>query len=614
MPTVLSRPLSEPAPWPSDFQPDGSLWGDLPITVPRPRRRSMKIIIVKLENGITFYDVYPRDTAIRCKIDTKNERILLCSLNVMSPDPPYRLVSGDVPLARIVALQNPSTDPSRDRVDHADRDTTNDCSSNVRFVTPQFNAFNVARKVPASGFFEVEKNGSNFIVNHREIFQGRYLEAETAALVYNLVCRFSYGDQLDKTPDLLNAIKDEEERVKKISSLKDGVDIYNVDDTFLVVYQDQVKHYVGSLEVARKAADGLVKRLDEIRKKEEEKWADRRRWLKVCARSNGVAMIGLLDADLNVVEVLLDDDDWKEIWAREASLALTRNNRVIIRLKGGQGPFLSCWLCTVKDYEIVDHINGNIYDHQRINLRVVDCSTNRQNSRLAHRNESGYIGVRLLPSGGYRTTCRVRGENRSRSMNFGAKDLDKAVELYDLTSLHQFGPLALINQPHRREEYLAMLKQDETVKRVESFLSARTKSSSYLGVTLHLAKKRWLNWIASVEYDTRKTTSQMFSAGKTGAEVRAAICSDLFRLTLQARNLTVNFERMRPYYLFLIDTKGDWTKTPKDRKAVVELAYRRIGGDTFAKSLEDDEGVSAPDSVSASSSSSSSVNASAPSS
>lgn len=123
------------------------------------------------------------------------------------------------------------------------------------------------------------------------------------------------------------------------------------------------------------------------------------------------------------------------------------------------------------------------------------------------------------------------------------------------TWLYQFGPLAVIDHSHRREEYLAMLKQDETIKRIESFLVAGTKSSSYPGVNLHHAIKRWWCWIATVQYAKRETTRQIFSAGETGAEVRAAVCSDVFRLTLQARNSTRK------------------TCKPKDRKAAVELPY-----------------------------------------
>ncbi|GAC93490.1 hypothetical protein PHSY_001055 [Pseudozyma hubeiensis SY62] len=595
MPNIFSRP-EPPEPWPTDFKEDGAIHGDLPLVVPRPKRHSNKVIIVEREGGTTFYDFYRGKDPIRFRIDTKYEWVLLCALNLISQKAPYRLTSGGVPLARIIALHHPSTDLSRDQVDHADRDTTNDCEANLHWVTSQFNSFNVKRTTPtpATGFFGVSKNGPSYAVEHRERYNGTYSNAETAGLVYNLLCRISYGVQLDKTPHLLNQIADEEKRVTKIESLNDGVDIYKVDDTFIVIYEEIVRYCLRSLAVAREEAKGLVEKEKKERQEEEEKWAKRKSWIRVGAREKGVAVIGLLASKDDVVDVLLDDDDWKMFYAMDATLSLTRHKRIVIRLGKKVGnPFLSRLLCKAEVHEVVDHVNGNIHDHRRANLKIIDRSANRQNSRLAHRNECGYIGVRQLASKSYRTSCSVRGENRTATTTFPSHELEKAVELYDLTSLYQFGETALINHPDKLEEYLAMLKQEETIGRIVSFLSAKTKSSLYRGVSFTTQKGRWPCWVALVEYENRKTVSQIFSAGETGTEVRAAICADLLRLTLQSRDMTVNFERMRPYYHFVVDNSKDWSKTPESRKAVVERAYKAIGGNRFAKSLEVNDGDSA---------------------
>lgn len=57
---------------------------------------------------------------------------------------------------------------------------------------------------------------------------------------------------------------------------------------------------------------------------------------------------------------------------------------------------------------------------------------------------------------------------------------------------------------------------------------------------------------------------------------------DLLRLKHASHNLTLNFERMRPVYLYLIEQPlGDYE--------MAEAAYRKIGGDAFAISLEKDK-------------------------
>jgi hypothetical protein len=45
------------------------------------------------------------------------------------------------------------------------------------------------------------------------------------------------------------------------------------------------------------------------------------------------------------------------------------------------------------DKRIGDHINGDVADCRRANLRIVDALANAQNVRLRRDNKSGYIGV-----------------------------------------------------------------------------------------------------------------------------------------------------------------------------------------------------------------------------
>lgn len=74
-----------PPPHPTDFQPDGSLWGDVPLDIPRPRVHSARGRIIERKDGVTTYRLFRNDGqgTLDFEIDTRNERILLGGLSLM---------------------------------------------------------------------------------------------------------------------------------------------------------------------------------------------------------------------------------------------------------------------------------------------------------------------------------------------------------------------------------------------------------------------------------------------------------------------------------------------------------------------------------------------------
>lgn len=69
--------------------------------------------------------------------------------------------------------------------------------------------------------------------------------------------------------------------------------------------------------------------------------------------------------------------------------------------------------------EQVDHINGNIVDNRRENLRMVSNQVNASNIHVV-RSKSGFIGVDLLPSGRF----RARIEDHKKKIYLGCFDTD----------------------------------------------------------------------------------------------------------------------------------------------------------------------------------------------
>ncbi|SJX62931.1 uncharacterized protein SRS1_13757 [Sporisorium reilianum f. sp. reilianum] len=163
-----------------------------------------------------------------------------------------------------------------------------------------------------------------------------------------------------------------------------------------------------------------------------------------------------------------------------------------------------------------------------------------------------------------------------------------------------------------------MLEDDATVERIQTLLTTTkttTNMSEFLGVTISYKKQRgvaeWPTYNAIVTRllpsGKRWTFKTSFTKRKGRPnEIRAAICVDLYRLKHIAPFLVINFERMRPYYAWLIETR------PEGKiRDLVELAFQRIGGNELARSLDNAERVSASASASSSSSSSASASASA---
>ncbi len=294
------------------------------------------------------------------------------------------MYASTVAVARLIAMRNPPTDPTRTVVDHADRDPSNDTERNLHWVTPVFNMFNHDRKPAEGRYYGVQRSHNTFWVSHRGREQGAYSKPETAALVYNLLCRLQFGNQLDKTPDLLNEIKNEDSRVRKVVDQHDGVQVYAIDDIFIVVCAGHVDSSFAKLADASVAAKGLVKRLEAERKQEEETWAAKRRTLKISRRAVDQVAYVQLSKDGTTVDVLLDDEDWLDLHARNAKLFIGLAHRVTIRFTDGSTPYLSRWLLKADErVPIVDHISVDVYDHRRKDLRPVDPLSNLQNVRQA---------------------------------------------------------------------------------------------------------------------------------------------------------------------------------------------------------------------------------------
>ena len=98
-----------------------------------------------------------------------------------------------------------------------------------------------------------------------------------------------------------------------------------------------------------------------------------------------------------------------------------------------------------KRTEIVDHINGNIYDNRRENLRIGNKSDNGSNLRhLPIHNTSGFKGVHYdKVNHKWRARIQVNGKH----IHLGRfKDKIEAAKAYDEAAIKYFGEFACTNK------------------------------------------------------------------------------------------------------------------------------------------------------------------------
>lgn len=107
----------------------------------------------------------------------------------------------------------------------------------------------------------------------------------------------------------------------------------------------------------------------------------------------------------------------------------------------------------------VDHINGNRLDNRKINLRLVDHSSNSHNSGPRVSNTSGAKGVNL-EDGKWRVRMHlgeyyIRPSDRARTkrkVSLGRyDDIEDAITAYDLAVIEHLDEHAFTNRP--REYY-----------------------------------------------------------------------------------------------------------------------------------------------------------------
>lgn len=85
---------------------------------------------------------------------------------------------------------------------------------------------------------------------------------------------------------------------------------------------------------------------------------------------------------------------------------------------------------------VVDHINGDIYDNRRSNLRITTQKNNARNAKVSKNNKTGVTGVSLLANGKYKARICVNGKEISLGI---FKSFERAVLARKIAEKKYFG-------------------------------------------------------------------------------------------------------------------------------------------------------------------------------
>ena len=99
---------------------------------------------------------------------------------------------------------------------------------------------------------------------------------------------------------------------------------------------------------------------------------------------------------------------------------------------------------TPKNREI-DHINHNIFDNRKENLRICTAKENHRNTLMHRTNKTGYKGVSFasnMVSRPFEAKIRVNGVKKFLGYFMSARS---AAFAYNIAARHYFGEFALLN-------------------------------------------------------------------------------------------------------------------------------------------------------------------------
>lgn len=138
---------------------------------------------------------------------------------------------------------------------------------------------------------------------------------------------------------------------------------------------------------------------------------------------------------------LVDDEDYEHL--SQYNWFYTNNGYAESRMGTGKLQKLHRIIMKAPTGKEVDHINHNLLDNRKMNLRICTHKENMANRLRAKHNKSGYIGVSWhLGAGKWQARAKKDGKDKHLGYFNNALDASKARNEYVKTN---YGGFAMIN-------------------------------------------------------------------------------------------------------------------------------------------------------------------------
>jgi hypothetical protein len=144
---------------------------------------------------------------------------------------------------------------------------------------------------------------------------------------------------------------------------------------------------------------------------------------------------------------IIDDDDFERVskfrWYAQWSEGMKAYRAC--RSFNGQSIYLHRFIMDAPSGMVVDHINHDMLDNRKENLRLATHAENMRNRRATPKNTSGYKGVSWSS---FYKVWKVQIQKDGKSQFIGCFiDPVEAAKAYDVKAKELFGEFAFLNFP-----------------------------------------------------------------------------------------------------------------------------------------------------------------------
>lgn len=136
---------------------------------------------------------------------------------------------------------------------------------------------------------------------------------------------------------------------------------------------------------------------------------------------------------------LIDKEDREKLRQYEWKVDVVRPNYKRIVSRQTRNVRLGRFLLGIIDGCVVDHRDGNGFNNQKQNLRIVTYSQNAMNSKISTKNKTGYKGVSMTKYGRYDAHACINGKQYYIGRYLTAEEAAHAYDKFARTIHGEYG-------------------------------------------------------------------------------------------------------------------------------------------------------------------------------